>query len=102
MLITITILALQIKFTQAKIRESLLEIYVVNSSPSELLTSPLNIIKQQNFNEDNNSSSQNQEPMETIPVEQIDQINATAQKKENIQIHLPIHLLWNLALALLS
>ena len=62
--------------------ESLHEIDVVNSSPSELLASPLNITLQQNVNEDNNSSSQNQEPMETIPVEQIDHINAKSQKRE--------------------
>ena len=49
--------------------ESLTEIDVVNSSSSELHTSPLNITIQQNVNEDNNSSSQTQEPMETIPVE---------------------------------
>ena len=55
--------------------ESLPEIDVVNSSPSELLASPLNITIQQNGNEDNNSSS-TQEPMETIPVEKVDQINA--------------------------
>ena len=51
--------------------ESLPEIDVVNSSPSELLASPLNITIQQYVNGDNNSSSQIQEPMETIPVEQI-------------------------------
>ena len=62
--------------------ESLPEIDVVNSSPSELLASPLNITIHQNGNEDNNSSSQIQEPMETIPVEQIDHINAKAQKKD--------------------
>ena len=62
--------------------ESLPEIDVVNSSPSELLASPLNITIQQNVNEDNNSSSQIQEPMETIPVEQIDQINAKSQKRK--------------------
>ena len=56
--------------------ESLPEIDVVNSSPSELLASPLNITIQQNVNEGNKSSSQIQEPMETIPVEQIDHINA--------------------------
>ena len=61
--------------------ESLPEIDVVNSSPSELLASPLNITIQQNVNEDNNSSSQVQEPMETIPVEQIDHINAKSQKR---------------------
>ena len=60
--------------------ESLLEIDVVNSSSSELLASPLNITMQQNVNEDNNSSSQ--EPMETIPVEQIDHINANSQKRK--------------------
>ena len=49
--------------------EFLPEIDVVNSSSSELLASPLNITIQQNINEDNNSSSQ--EPMETLPVEQI-------------------------------
>ena len=58
--------------------ESLPEIDVVNSSSSELFTSPLNITIQQTVNEDNNSSSQ--EPMKTIPVEQIDQINAKSQK----------------------
>ena len=62
--------------------ESLHEIDVVNSSPSELLASPLKITIQENVNEDNNSSSQNQEPMETIPVEQIDHINAKSQKRE--------------------
>ena len=51
--------------------ESLPEIDVVNSSPSELIASPLNITIQQNVNEDNNSSSQTPVPMETIPVEQI-------------------------------
>ena len=61
--------------------ESLPEIDVVNSSPSELLASPLNIIIQQNVNEDNNSSS-TQEPMETIPVEQIDHINAKSQRRK--------------------
>ena len=62
--------------------ESLPEIDVVNSSPSELLASPLNITIQQNVNEDNNSFSQIQEPMETIPVEQIDHINAKSQKRK--------------------
>ena len=56
------------------------EIDVVNSSPSELLAFPLNITIQQNVNENNNSSSQIQEPLETIPVEQIDHINAKSQK----------------------
>ena len=41
-----------------------------------------------------------QEPIQTIPVEQIDHINAKSQK-ENIQILLLINLLWNLELALL-
>ena len=55
--------------------ESLPEIDAVNSNPSDLLATPLNITIQQNVNEDNVSShSQNQEPMETIPVEQSDQI----------------------------
>ena len=58
------------------------DIDVVNSSPSELLASPLKITIQQNVNEDNNSSSQIQEPMETIPVEQIDHINAKSQKRK--------------------
>ena len=62
--------------------ESLPEIDVFNSSPSELLASPLNITIQQNVNKDNNSSSQIQEPMETIPVEQIDHINAKSQKRK--------------------
>ena len=64
--------------------ESLPEIDVVNSSPSKLLASPLNITIQQSVNEDNTSSSQTQEPMETIQVQQIDHINAKTQK--NIQI----------------
>ena len=60
------------------------EIDVVNSSPSELLAPPLNITIQQNVNEDNLSShSQNQEPIETIPVEQIDHINAKSQKRKH-------------------
>ena len=62
--------------------ESLPEIDVVNSSSSELLASPLNITIQQNGNEDNYSPSQIQEPMETIPVEQIDHRNAKSQKKK--------------------
>ena len=63
--------------------DSLPEIDVVNSNPSKLLASPLNITIQ-NVNEDNNSSShsQNQEPMETIPVEQIDHINANSQNRK--------------------
>ena len=66
--------------------ESLPEIDVVTSSPSELLASPLNITIQHNVNEDTNSSSQTQEPMETIPVEQIDHINAKSQKRKNPEI----------------
>ena len=59
------------------------EIDVVNSSPSELLAPPLNITIQQTVMEDNSSSpSQNQEPMETIPVKQIDHINAKSQKRK--------------------
>ena len=54
--------------------ESLPEIDVLNSSSSKLLAFSLNIPIQQNVNEDNNSSSQTQQPMETIPVEQIDHI----------------------------
>ena len=50
---------------------------VVNSSSSEY---PLNITIQKNVNQDNNSSSQ--EPMETIPVEHIDHINAKSQKRK--------------------
>ena len=60
--------------------ESLLEIDVVNSSSSELLASPLNITIQQNVNE--NIKSLSQEPMKTIPVEQIDHINAKSQKRK--------------------
>ena len=61
------------------------EIDVVNSNPSELLASPLNITIQQNVNEDNNSSSNSQDPMETIPIEQVDHVNARSQK-ESTQI----------------
>ena len=60
--------------------ESLPEIDVVDSSSSELLASPLNITIQQNVNEDDNSSSP--DSMETIPVEQIDHINAKSQKRK--------------------
>ena len=60
--------------------ESLPEIDVLNSSFSELLASPLKVTIQQNVNEDNNSSSQ--EPMEAIPVEQIDHIHAKSQKRK--------------------
>ena len=42
----------------------------------------MNITIQQNVNEDNNSSSQTQEPMESIPVKQIDHIIAKSQKGE--------------------
>ena len=67
--------------------ESLPEIDAVNSYLSELLAPPLNITIQQNFNEDNVSShSQIQEPMETIPVEQIDHINAKSQKRQYTDI----------------
>ena len=60
--------------------EFLPECDVVNSSSSELLVSPLNITIQQNVTEDYNSASQ--EAMETIPVEQIDHINAKSQKRK--------------------
>ena len=60
--------------------ESLTESDVFNSSSSELLASPLNITTQQNVNEDNNSSSQ--EPLETIPVEQIGNINAKSHNRK--------------------
>ena len=46
--------------------ESLPEIDVVNSNLSELLASPLNITIQQNVNEDNNSSSNSQDPI--VPI----------------------------------
>ena len=49
--------------------ESLSEIDVVNSNPSELLATPLNITIQQNVNEDNNSSSNSQDPIENIPID---------------------------------
>ena len=61
--------------------ESLPEYDIVNSSPSELLASPLKITIQQKVNEDNNLSS-TQEPMETIPVEQSDHLNAKSQKRK--------------------
>ena len=66
--------------------ESIPESDVVNSSPSELLASPLKITIQQNLNEDIISSSQTQEPMETIPVEQIDHINAKSQNRNDPDI----------------
>ena len=62
--------------------ESLPEIDVVNSNPSELLASPLNITIQQIVNEDNNSSSNSQDPLETIPIEQIDHVKARSQKRK--------------------
>ena len=62
--------------------ESLPDIDVVNSSPSELLASPLNITIQQNVNEDNNSSSNSHDKMEVIPVDQIDHINTRTQKRK--------------------
>ena len=62
--------------------ESLPEIDVVNSSPSEWLASPLNVTIQQNVNGDN--SSPTQEAIETIPVEQIDYINAKSRKIKKI------------------
>ena len=61
--------------------ESLPEIDVVNSNPSELLASPLKITIQQNVNEDN-SSSNSQDPIETIPIEQVDHVNARSQKRK--------------------
>ena len=57
--------------------ESLPEIDAV-----KLLASSLNITIQQNVNEDNISSSQIQDPLETIPVEQIDHINAKSRKRK--------------------
>ena len=66
--------------------ESLPEIDVVNSSSFKLLASPLNITIQQNVNEDNKLSSHTQEPMETIPVEQIDQINPKSHKRKYPEI----------------
>ena len=62
--------------------ESLPDIDVVNSSPSEMLASPLNITIQQNVNEANNSSSNSQNNMEVIPVDQMDHINTRTQKRK--------------------
>ena len=62
--------------------ESLPDIDVVNSSPSELLASPLNITIQQNVNEDNNSSSNSQDNMQVISVDQMDHINTRTQKRK--------------------
>ena len=58
------------------------EIDVVKSSPSDLLESPLNTTIEQNVNEDNKSFSQNQDPIENIPFEQIDHINTKSQKRK--------------------
>ena len=55
--------------------ESLPEIDVVNSNPSELLATPLNITIQQNVNENKNSSFNSQDPIENIPIEQVDHVN---------------------------
>ena len=60
--------------------EPLPEFDVVNSSPSELLASPLNV-NITNINEDN-ASSQSEETMETIPIEQIEHINTKSQKRK--------------------
>ena len=62
--------------------ESLPDIDVVNSNPSELLPTPLNITIQQNVNEDNNSSSNSQDPIENIPIEQVDHVNTRSQKRK--------------------
>ena len=62
--------------------ESLPEIDLVNSNPSELLASPLNITIQQNVNEDNNSSSNSPNPIENIPIEQVDHVNTRSQKRK--------------------
>ena len=62
--------------------ESLPEIDVVNSNPSELLATPLNITIQQIVNEDNNSSSNSQDPIENIPIEQVDHVNTRSQKRK--------------------
>ena len=62
--------------------ESLPEIDVVNSSPSELLEAPLNITIQQKITEDEISSSHSQDPMEIIPVDQVDHLNARSQKRK--------------------
>ena len=62
--------------------ESLPEIDVVNSNHSELLATPLNITIQQNVNGDNNSSSNSQDPIENIPIEQVDHVNTRSQKRK--------------------
>ena len=66
--------------------EFLPEIDVVNSSPYELLAPPFEYNYTTKFNEDNNSSSQIQEPMETTPVEQIDHIKSKSQKRKYLGI----------------
>ena len=60
--------------------EPLPDFDVVNSSTSKLLASPLNVTIQ-NVNEDN-ASSKSQETMETIPIEQVEHINAKSQKRK--------------------
>ena len=73
--------------------ESLPDFDVVNSSPSELLASPLNKTIQQNVNEDNNSSSNSHDNMEVIPVDQIDHINTRTQKRKYPDITADQHFL---------
>ena len=62
--------------------ESWPDIDVVNSSPSELLASPLHITIQQNVNEDNNSSSNSQDNMKVISVDQMDHTNTRTRKRK--------------------
>ena len=62
------------------------DIDVFNSSPSELLASPLNITIQQNVNEDNYSSSNSHDNMKVIPVDQIYHINTRTQKRKHPDI----------------
>ena len=78
--------------------ESLPEIDVVNSNPSELLASPLKITIQQIVNEDNDSSSSSQDPMETIPIEQVDHVNARSQKRKypDITADITFYGIWRL------
>ena len=78
--------------------ESLPEIDVFNSNPSELLASPLNITIQQNVNEENNSSSNSLDPIETIPIEQVDHVNARSQKRKypDITADKPFYGIWRL------
>ena len=47
-----------------------------------MLASPLHKTIQQNVNEDNNSSSNSQDTMEVIPVDQVDHINTRSQKRK--------------------